>query len=333
MSDAEWHAWRQGADLPDGAAITASAIARAASGRYGGAYGVVAEHLGLIERPEQNEAMARGHRMEAIITTAAETLTGLHIVGEQTWCQHPTEPAWRATVDGFAAPIPAPTIDDCTHVVEIKTRGIRVSPAWDYWNAQVQWQLLVTGLPSALLVEAAYDDDAERVASVKLHLIDPDEWAQLALVDLAEFLLDHMRAGTTPDPDGGALDLVKQATAIADTEAEVVDLSEMADEVTRLAELKVALKSGDEEAKALEARIRNAVGAATKGTTDAFTVSIARPRRVLTPDGERDLLAERPDLAKQVLDRDLAKSVAKATYEAHLSPTGARTLTLKETST
>ena len=333
MSDADWHAWRRGADLVDGCAITASNIARAASGMYGGAYGVVAEHLGLIEREGTNEAMERGHRLEPTVTTAAEVLTGLHIVGEQTWCQHPEHPEWRATVDGFASPSPAPTIDDCTHVVEVKTRNAVRHPPWDYWNAQVQWQMLVTGIPDALLAEAVYDDAEERVRALRLHLIPADELAQIDLMDLAEFLLGHMRAGTTPDPDAGALDLVKAATHVADPDAAVVDLTDHAADVARLAELRQSIKADEAAAKEIEARIRNLVGEATRGVCDGWELTISKPRRTLTPDGERALLEAHPGLGKTVLDRDLAKAQAKAEYEAALSPVGARSLTIKEKTT
>lgn len=328
MSD--WLAWRRGDDLPDGCAITASNIARAASGKYGGAYGVVAEHLGLVERPGQNAAMARGHRLEPIVTTATETLTGLYIVGEQQWCQHPDHPEWRATVDGFASPNAAPTIEDCTHVVEVKTRGAGLRPPWDYYSAQVQWQMLVTGIPETLLAEAEYDDTEERVLSLRLHIVPADELAQIELMDLAEFLLGHMRNGTTPDPDAGALDMVKAATSVVDPSAEVVDLTEYAADVRRLAELKQSMKDDEAEAKGIEARLRNLVGAATKGMCDGYELTIGRPRRVLTPDAEAKLLAERPDLAKTVIDRDLAKAEARNLYEAHLTPTGARALNIKE---
>lgn len=330
--DEHWHAWRSGADLPDRCAVTATAVAKAASGRYGGAYAVVAEHLGIVEKPEQNAAMERGQRLEPVITTAAEVLTGLHIVGEQQWCQHPERAELRATVDGFASDLPAPTIAECSHVVEIKTRGVDVRPAWDYWNAQVQWQLLVTGLPQAMLVEAAYDDAAERVASVRIHLIDRDDLTMIGLLDIADTLLAHMRSGTLPDPDGNALETVKHVMAVVDPDAEVVDLTEMAGDVARLAELKAAGKVIDDESRTLEARIRNAVGAATKGVCDGYELTISRPRRTLTKDGAAALLAERPDLAKTVVDTDLAKNIAKDAYEAHLTATGARALTIKETS-
>ena len=65
-TDQEWHGWR-------GKGITASDIARAVSGRYGGRFGVVADKLGLGEKQEPNERMARGLAWEDRIAGAVET--------------------------------------------------------------------------------------------------------------------------------------------------------------------------------------------------------------------------------------------------------------------
>lgn len=324
-TETEWHAWRA-------AGITASDIARAASGRYGGACGVVADKLGIGEPVEENERMARGHLLEDRIATATEALLGLHIVGEQAWCQHQHNALWRATLDGMAAPVPTPTLDDVTHVVETKTRAPEVRPAWDYWNPQVQWQMLVTGIPAAVLAECVVEDgDEPRVVALKLHLVEADELTQSGLADLAEELWAHIQAGTLPEPTApGELDVVKNVLSTVDADAETVDLSEMADDVARLAEIKAAMKTGKEQAELIEARIRHAVGHATHGTTPTHKVTIARPRMVLTDDGAEALIKGRPDLAKTVLDVDKAKAEAKGLYEAARKPIGARVLTIKE---
>lgn len=332
VDEAQWHAWRAGADLPDGCAVTASAIARAASGRYGGAYSVVAEHLGLVGRTGSNERIARGHALEVRVTTAAEQLTGLHIVGEQTMAQHPQRPELRATLDGMAAPVAAPTIDDVSHIVEVKTRGADVRPAFDYWNPQIQFQMLVTGIPKALLAEAIVRDTDEGpvVIGLRLHEIEADELTQLSLLDLADELLAHMRAGTLPTPDAGALDVVKSVMHETVADADTVDLSPVADEVRRLGEIRSAERAAKKEADGIEARLRDAIGHATHGVCPGFKVTVSRPRMVVTPDAEAELLAAHPELAKTVLDRDLAKKTARSLYEEARQPVGARTLTVKE---
>ena len=329
--DQAWLEWRRGG-------ITASDIAAAASGRYGGAYGVVATKLGLLPPKEYTPRMARGHAWEDRIASAAEILTGLHIVGEQTWCQHKDRPEWRATIDGFAAPIEAPTIDDVTHVLEIKTRGIEVRPAWDYWASQIQWQMLVTGVDRAILAELVIDDaqgfDGGIVTpDLRLHLIEADPMAQADLASLADRLAAHVADGTLPDPDDPShLDIVKSVTATVDEDAETVDLTDLADVVERFDELKAAISTATAEQKLLEARIRAAVGEATTGRTDRYTVSVSRPTKVRTDAGNAAFLAAHPDLAKPVeIDTARARKEAKADFDAiPREAIGARKITTKE---
>ena len=329
--DQAWIEWRRGG-------ITASDIAAAHSGRYGGAYGVIATKLGKLPPQEYTARMARGHAWEDRIATAVEVLTGLHVVGEQTWCEHQHRNEWRATVDGFAAPIPEPTIDQVTHLLEIKTRGIEVRPAWDYWGPQVQWQMLVAGIGAAILAELVIDDgqgfDGGIVTpDLRLHLIEADPMMQRDLVDLAERLAGHLADGTLPDPDDGSqLDAVKATTLVVDESADTVDLSDLADEVARYDELRTALADAEAEKKLLEARIRAAIGEATKGTTDRHTVSVSRPTKVRTDAGNAAFLAAHPDLAKPVeIDTARARKEAKADFDAiPRDAIGARRLNIKE---
>ena len=324
----EWLAWRM-------AGITASDIAAAASGRYGGAHNVVARKLGLIPPQEQTAQMARGLALETRIATAAELLLGVSIVGEQSWAQHPDRPHWRATLDGMAVPaeLPSPGMDDVIGVVETKTRGRDVKPAWDYWAPQCQWQMLVIGVPLAILVECVVTDadDGTLIHDLRLHRVEADEFVQTTLIELAEDLWRHVQAGTLPEPTSAAeLDSVKAVTLTVDPSADVVDLSDIAADVARAAEIRQAIKAVEDERDLLEARLRARIGDATKGTADGWTVSVAKPMRIFTEQAAAELLAERPDLAMTVLDKARAKTEAKELYEQLRQPIGARRLTIKE---
>lgn len=327
MSDCteEWLAWRA-------AGITATDVARAVSGRYGGAYGIVAEKSGRIEREPVNDRMIRGHRWQQRIADAVHALCGLYVVGEETWCQH-SEHGWaRATVDGFLANDAEVTPDQLLGVLEVKTRGVGVRAAWDYWEPQVQWQMYVTGLASAVVADATVDDDRDVVLALRLTELEADPYRQAELVEIAEEMRAHLDAGTLPEPtDATALPYVKTVTAVADPDAGAVDLSEIADDVRRFAEIRAAVKSVTDEAAEVEARIRSAVGEATVGVIDGVKVTISKPAMVLTAEAEATLLADCPHLGKTVLDRDLAKSVEPVLYEAARRPAGARRLTIKET--
>ena len=196
--------------------ITATDVAKAASGSYGGAFAVVAQKLDLLPPAEWNERMDRGSRWEETIADLVHIATRYYVVGEQTLCQHRLHGHHRATVDGFLAAMAEASFDDIEAVIESKTRGVEVRPNWPMWSCQVQWQLHTTGLTSALLAEAVIDDSDDTLVALKLHWIDRDEYEIERLVGIAEMLWSHIQAGTLPDPDTAtALDSVKAVHATA----------------------------------------------------------------------------------------------------------------------
>lgn len=320
----EWHQWRR-------EGVTATDVADAAAGTYGGTYGVVARKLG-VEVVEENDAMRRGTRWQPVIADAVHVLTGYHVVGEETWCQHPEDARWRATVDGFLAPTAEATLEDVVAVFECKTRGATARPDRSRWHAQMQWQMGVTGIGRALLAEATIDDNTDSFVGLRVEWVEANEAEFDRLCTYAETVHAHTIAGTLPDPDtASALELVKATNGEADTGAEAVDLADIADDVARLGELKAAVKMVSDEAAAIEARIRHAMGAATKGHAPGWKVSVSVPANVLTADGEAALLADHPEWARTVLDRDAAKAADLDAYKAACEPVGARRLTITAT--
>lgn len=119
-----------------------------------------ARKLGLEPEPETTEAMARGNYLEPALLRWAGDLTGL-IIG----------PAGTVVLDKLGSPnvIATPdgygycesTIDPPSHVIEVKAPGTTwadwTDPAVDpqgapiYYLAQVQWQMLATGIKGAVL--------------------------------------------------------------------------------------------------------------------------------------------------------------------------------------
>ena len=320
---AEWLEWRRGG-------ITATEIADAWCGTYGGAYTVVARKLDLLAKVEQTAAMDRGHRWQEPIADAVHALTGLYVVGEETWCEHVDQSRHRATVDGLLAPVPDCSIDDVTDVLEVKTTGVGVRHNLDRTLVQVQWQMYVTGIPHAVIAIATIDDADDTCTGVRLVRCEADVLQQTQLAEEADRLLAHIDAGTLPEPNQpAALDTVKEVYAAAASSADAVILSDYADVVQRLHDIKHAVKTVTDEAKTLEAIVRNALGPATTGVLEGWRVSLSQPAATLTTDAEAALLAERPDLGKLVLDRDKAKAEAPELYEQHRQPVGARRLTIK----
>jgi hypothetical protein len=321
----EWLQWRR-----DG--ITATEVADAWCGTYGGAYTVVARKLDKLPAVEQTTAMDRGHRWQETIADAVHALTGEFVVGEETWCEHVDQRRYRATVDGFLAPVPDCGIEDVTSVLEIKTTGVGVRHNLDRTITQVQWQMLVTGIDRGVIAIATIDDADDTCTGVRIVRIEADTMIQTQLVDVADRLLAHIDAGTLPEPDTAtALETVKVVHAEVDPDPEVVDISLIANLVAELHDTKAQIRSLTAHANLMEAAVRETIGDQTVGKTDGWRVNISRPTLTLTAEAEEAILEQRPDLGKVVLDRDKAKAEAPELYESHRQPVGARRLTIKQT--
>nr|AGC72755.1 YqaJ [uncultured bacterium A1Q1_fos_2101] len=318
--DPEWLKWRR-------QGITATDVADAINNTYGGAYSVVARKLGLVT-VEPNAAMDRGHRWEQRIADAAGLMLGLHIVGEQAWCQHEGQPLWRATIDGLLADRPEIAIDECVGLLEIKTVGLNVTPKRDRWFDQTQWQMMVTNMPMAVIAEVRIDDVDDSFQSLKFHRVEANHFRQAELVEVARQLWAHIEAETLPTPVASSLDDVKALSA--PTVDETVDLEPVAEKVRRLHELKAAVKASEEERDLLEAELRTLLGDNKKGICSGFKVSQTSRINTLSVDAKRDLVARFPDCSTLALDLDAMKARHPEELAAAKTPTGAPRLTIKE---
>ncbi len=320
MTDrAEWLTWRQ-------AGIGASDVAAAHTGKYGGAYGVVHKRHTQADTDLATPQMQRGDRWETAIADLAHVATGYYIAGEQMWCEHPDHPHRRCTLDGVLLPTPEGDLTDVVGVLEVKTTGINVPAPWPYYEAQVQYQMHVTDTTRALVALATIDDTDDSLHSLRLRWIDADPFIQAELAGLADELWAHVQAGTYPDPDTpAALDLVKARHAEA-AEGDTVDLTRLADDVARFADLKAAEKAAADERKTIEARIRDAVGRNTRGQANGYRVSISKPREVMTEAGAEALMLAHPEfrIRTVVLDKQAAKKADA--YAEFTEPVGARVL-------
>ena len=321
-----WLDWRRGG-------VGASEVAAAWTGRYGGAYAAVAKKLGHIQPDIPPELADRGIRWEQPIADAVHALTGLYVVGEQSWCEQAGHEHRRATTDGFLAATPETTLDDVVAVLEVKTSTEGTRPAWDYYEAQVQCQMLVTGVPLAVVAVAVIgaDDQLARLTVSRIEA-DPDQQTMLA----AEYdrLWDHVQTGQLPDPDSpSAAEAVKQATAQSDPDADTVDLADIAALVAEFGDIKQAEKAAGDRRLELEALIKHRLGAATHGRCDGWTVSYSNPSRILDDTGEEAVLLAYPELGVTVLDRTAAKETLGKQLDEFKTPTGARRLTIRRNRT
>ncbi len=322
--DAEWLAWRK-------AGLGASDVAAAYAGVYDKtAMSVVAEKLGLIDTTPtaaQQAIFDRGHALEPMVTTATEALTGWHIVGEQTWCQHPEFPHHRATVDGFLATEPETSIDDVVGLFECKTRGVGRPQHLDYYEAQVSWQMWVTGLDVALLTEATVTEGGD-IIGTRSWSFERDEALIAKLVALADEMWSWIQRGEVPPPTHpDDLAVVTAMTRTADAVRDTVDLTDMADDVAEAAAVRAEIKALEERKALVDARIKHAIGAATRAIAPGWAVSYSVPRRELD---DAAVLAAYPELARQAVDRDKA-AVLGVDLDPYKRQIGARRLTITPT--
>lgn len=324
--DPAWLAWRL-------EGVTATDVANAHTGAYGGMYGVVAAKLGLTTPPERNDRMDRGHRWEQRLADLVHVATGLYVHGEQMWCENADQPLHRATIDGLLAPQAEASMDDIVAVLELKTNGIDVRPSWDRWETQTQWQMHCTGIDRALIARAVIDDSADELLGFGLRWVERDDFLIGHLHAQADIIRHHVDTGTLPDPDApSALELVKEVTAVADPESLPADLTSIDDELARYVEIKTALADVKAEHDRLDALIRARMGSATKAVSNVATVSYSANQKVRTPEGTAAFLAQFPHLAKAPeIDTKRAEAEQPDAYRAiPREPIGARRLTVKE---
>ena len=321
VDDLEWLEWRR-------AGVTATDVADAAAGTYGGLYAVVARKLGLVT-VEQTAAMTRGHRWQPRIADAVHALTGQFVVGEETWCENRDRGWMRATVDGFLAPAAEATLSEVTAVLEVKTRGVGTRPNRDRWEAQVQWQMLVTGVDSAVIAEAVVDDVEDAVRSVTLTDVAADPDRQAELVAVGERIRACVAAGKLPTPDTpDALPVVKAVHASAADR--VAALPDLESDVERFAALRAEISALTAERDLVEARIREAVGDATKVRAGGWTVTVSQPARVVPADAAAEFLETHPEFGRTVLDVDRLRVEAPDLFDGLRVPAGARRMTVKQ---
>lgn len=340
-AEAEWLEWRR-------AGIGASDIARAATGRYGGAAAVVADKIGIDTGDTIDPALAdRGHRWERPIADVVHAITGLYVAGEQLWLRHRTDGRWRCTPDGLLIPTPEASMADVVAGLEVKTTGPRAG-AWDYYHAQCQWAMCVSGLPRWLLAVATIDQDydvrtgqlTETATRIEVRWVDADPAEQARLVELGQWLWDHVERGVLPEPTGPeALPAVKAANIDADPKA-TAHIDDLAALIERREVLAAQIKSDEDERRTIEAQIRHRMGEAMEAITSdgRWRVRCGAPVRKFTDQSEADFIelygARATELGvlrlAQVVDRDLAKQLMREEYDAMRIATPDRRLTVKD---
>lgn len=311
----EWLAWRR-------QGITATDVARAATGMYGGAVGVFFEKTSDTQQPV-TAAMERGLRMEPILTEAASTLIGRPIVGSQTTFESAENSRWRCTVDGLV-----PDGNDAyAAIVELKTYS--GDPVFDYWKIQIGWQMHVSAIRNAYCVYAKMSGD--KILGVGIQEYSLDDYDVDGMVEIANWLWSCVENGTPPDPQHESeYHVVK--TMFQDTSEDVIDLSDYVDLIEERANVDSQIKELTSRKLVLDAKIRLLLGPSVRGVCDKWTVRLSPPRREFTPLTERKVLEKYPHVGVMRIDRALLErdSEASAFADSVKEPVGPRSLTIYE---
>ena len=251
---------------------------------YTSPFGVWVDKLGALD-DDANEAMLIGKRFEAPILDEWESRSGLRAILRANLWMHPNYEWARATTDAIAAEHTDPLA-----VVEAKTDG---SWGWDeipiHYQAQGQWQMLVTGLGVAIFPVL------HQGRRLEVYELEADKADQLYLFEkVKSFWFDHVVAEKAPPIDGAANRLLARIWP-DHTEVEVeVDGSA----VRKLAGVKAEIKRLEGEQEDLEAAIKLQLANAAVGLADGQVVCTWKTQTANRLDIKR-LRAEKPDIARE----------------------------------
>lgn len=330
MNQDQWFAWRKGDDLSDGTAVTASIIAQCASGSYGGMYRAVGVRLGLFGNDIDPYFAERGKQWEPALADMTTMATGLFVVGEQAWFQHPTIEWHRATIDGLLAPQQSAGLDEIIAGLELKTRSKANSSKdpWDYWQAQCQWSMHVTGLDTWVLSVGTIDDVNGQLTGFNVHNITSNPGYQQWLCEVADqyrWHVDNESLPVTADADiADVREATKQAhldaTDIVHISADLLDLYEIAKAVeTRAKTLKY-------EAESI---LRQLIPSRGK-TSDGRFIRISEPAMILTDKAKDQLVDDYPELGEvQFIGVRRAQELQPEAVAQARQPLGPRRITIK----
>jgi putative phage-type endonuclease len=167
-------------------------------------WSIWAEKVGLIPRDGDNDTdrLWFGRAMEPVLAEAFTRRTGLEVAGEQTFVRHPEWPFMRGTLDGFAMPPGADSIDDALGVVEFKTdaRGGWRDGVPPIYRAQALWLAGITGLHRAW-IGVLHSRFEFEVHELTWDQAAEDDW-QLMVATATRFWEDHVLTGIPPAVDG-----------------------------------------------------------------------------------------------------------------------------------
>lgn len=230
-----------------------------------------ADKVGLLPSDEQTERQELGHDLEPILAKRFTRRTGLYIAGEQALITSQEHPWAMATVDGFVIPGPDRNhIDDAIGVAEWKSDGGPIG-TWrngvpERIQAQIQWQLYCSGLPTAWagVFHSGFRFEVYEVPR-------DDEDITFILERAERFWTEHVMTGEPPPIDGS--DATAAAIASIYPQHEAGKAVELDPTDLQLRDVtKELVKMHKEHLAEVENRIRERLGDAEIGAVDGQPV-------------------------------------------------------------
>jgi len=239
--------------------------------------------------------MRHGREQEPLVAAEFAEITGLDPVVTGTWA-HPNRPRHIASPDRL--------IDDDSGL-EIKVTSERNLPAWtgdqddlpQYYVAQVQWCMYVTGRPTWWLAARIHGHE------LMTHLIHRDDDLIAYYVSIADQFLDDLDTGTVPATVWRPNDVqaVHSLFPGDPTATHVEATEETMALVSRRVRLDEQIACLTAERDAVTARIKSAMGDAYELTGyDGETIATWRAHSRSRIDTAR-LRRDHPDLAEEYM--------------------------------
>lgn len=253
-SEHAWHQWRR-----KGIGASDCGVLLGLS-KWSSPMSLWCEKLGLLPPSEETQRQRIGKRMETVLAAEFQDETGLTLAGKQTWLTATEWEIARCTIDAAVVPPTPrgvdPNLSDFLGPWEAKTSGMR---KWDEipptYLAQIQWQMYVMGADRAWLTVMFSG------WNIETYPVDRDQADIDFMVARAKEFWHLVETETMPEVDG--LDATTEALAHLyprHIEGRSADLSALADQVSRLLELKDEAKRIKDETKELNNEVRAAIG-------------------------------------------------------------------------
>lgn len=228
---------------------------------FGSALSLYAAKVGAAPPLEDSEALEWGRRLEPAIVEAFSDKSGLMATPCGMLLRSPVHPWALATPD--AAVLFA---DGTTGPLQAKSSGAFRTGDWDdgvpaYYNAQVQWELYVTGAARGAI---ACLFGGQRFA---WQLVERDEVLIRGMVAAGAAFWRCVETRTPPAADGSEHSRAALAALYPADDGSTVALDgTLAEVADALAEAKAAEREAKAAAMAAENHIKEAIGNATHGT-------------------------------------------------------------------